>query len=217
MCAAMQPDTGGDGDVWYGATWHHEWLCALTPQGVVECAATPPSTTGYEVHAGCAPCCLLELGCRVALHPGEIFGCRASIHPSTRDTRVQGGCAARHPAVSSRGLSVQPEPRTGGRDRRAPRSRRGHHPPGADLGTERKGPALRPMTLKATPSKSHSPPHGRAAGPARQLPRRAGRHFQSEKGRGGVYAARGGADSVGSVSSLPRRPSPARLTPSGLT
>lgn len=94
---------------------------------------------------------------------------------------------------------------------------------GRTWGREGKGLALGPMTLKDTPSASHSPPHGRAAGPARQLPGRAGRHFQSEKGggeggevglRGG---ARGGASGVGCVSSPPRRPSPARLTPSGLT
>lgn len=191
MCAAMQPDTGGDGDVWYGATWHHEWLCALTPQGVVECAATPPSTTGYEVQAGCAPCCLLELGCRVALHPGEIFGCRASIHPNTRDTCVQGGCAARHPAVSSRGLSVQPEPRTGGRDRRAPRSRRGHHPPGGGLGDGEEGAGLEAHDLEGHPEQVALPAPREGRGPGPSAAPASGAPFPVRKGEGGCLRGEG--------------------------
>lgn len=152
-----------------------------------------------------------------------IHVCRVAVQPDTRPD-VAAGCPYTLLPAGERGRGRQaPRPRRGRAAARRPSGAAIIPTPGRTRGREGKGLALRPMTLKDTPSGSHCPPHGRAAGPARQLPWRAGRHFQSGKGKGGSGGARGeGAyaagqgearGGVGSVSSFPRRPSPARLNP----
>lgn len=227
-----------------------EWLCVLDTKAGVACAATHPNTREHEMQGDRAPCCLVELGCGVAVHPdsGGISGCRANIYPKTRNTRVQGDSAARHPAIRGRGVPVHPVACSGGESLQpdsgrqaagggghpvpggsgqgcgAAGLRRGHHPhPRADLGKGGEGAGLGAHDLEGHPERVALPAPREGRGPGPSAPRASGAPFPVRKRRGGGGevglrgGARGGASGVGCVSSPPRRPSPARLTPSGLT
>lgn len=133
--------------------------------------------------------------------PG-IHVCRVAVHPETRRYMAVGclctllpagvGCpCSLSPGDRRQGVTGTPSPAGQGRGAARQVSGAAIIPTqGRTWEREGKGLALGPMTLKDSPSGSHSPPHGRAAGPARQLPRRAGRHFARKRGGGGL---RGGA------------------------